>query len=59
MTENCARIGGRDLHHCLVGFDFDYGLIGLHVLTFGNKPPDDLCLGQALADIGKSEFVCH
>ena len=43
---------GGDFDYRLVGFDRDQGLIGDHVVSFGDMPRHDFCFGQALAEVG-------
>ena len=55
QRRDAARIGRRDFHHRLVGFDRDERLIDHDVVADGDVPVDDFDFVQAFAEIGEVE----
>lgn len=59
MRQNGPGVRGRDLHDCLVGFDFYQRLIGIYMISDRDEPADYLGLGETLTDVGQQKLASH
>src|SRR5690606_36372404 len=59
VVEDHTGKWGGNLHYCLVGLDFDHGLVDAHRSSHRDHPANDLGLGQPLTDVGEAELSCH
>ncbi len=57
--QHCPAARRGDLHGGLVRLHLDEGLVLAHLLALRDEPARDLCLREALAEIGQPELVRH